>query len=514
MKQNKKNAVIWTMVLVALCLRLFYRSFRGCIQTDSVQYLNMAHNLFQAGGWKDLFTGRSSGYSLPIAIFNLFGIELEMAGYLVSILAGSLIIWPITQLARDWYGWKTAVWVSILVAIHPFLVEASLDVLPTALYSLTIITAIYYGWKALESGKRRDYILTAMLWGYTYLIRVEGIVYPLVWFIFYFCFRHERKEQGRVREGRNFVLALLLLGLFVFSYIGAHRYTTGHWSLGGLIKKASLNIFIAKLYPPPEERKLLEGDIKAYGFSGNLWAKREIALTNYIRRLNMEWLSIMPQIIPLPMIGLAFLGLFSRPWDRHRRRREVYLFVMLYPLLLYPLSRVIVRYLLPTSFIILLWVSNGIVEMGEWARRTGMRYAKFVLFVVGGVACFLLAVQLIQPIRENPYYRYWREHKEVGLWMAENLPPGQDIMSRKPYVAFYARGNHTQLPDQEIEEILEMARTKGIDYLVIDERSMGSYKSVTLKSSLKCGEAFGLKEVYRLNPEKGYSIVLYKVGDK
>jgi hypothetical protein len=159
-------------------------------------------------------------------------------------------------------------------------------------------------------------------------------------------------------------------------------------------------------------------------------------------------------------------------------------------------------------------VSNGIVEMGEWAKRTGARCSSFVLFAVGGLTCFFLAVPLIQPIRENPYYRYWREHKEMGLWMAENLPPGQDIMSRKPYVAFYARGNHTQLPDKEIEEILQIARAGGIDYLVIDERSIDSYKSITLKAALKEGEGFGLKEICRLNPAKGYSIVLYKVADK
>ena len=281
------------------------------------------------------------------------------------------------------------------------------------------------------------------------------------------------------------------------------------------MKKASLNIFTERHERSvPGKVPALKKDITPYGFLRYLWVKRKIVFTNYSRRLNMEWINILPQIISLPMIGLAFLGLFSKPWDRHRWQREIYLFAMLYPLLVYPYSTMIARYLIPTSVIILLWVGNGIVELLDWSKNTGSKYASLAIFMVGMMMCFLLAVKLTQPIRENPYYRYWREHREMGLWMSKNLPPGQSIMSRKPYISFYAKGDHIQLPDKEIEEILEMAKSCNIDYLVIDERGIRSYKSATLKVSLKNGEAFGLREVHRLNPEQGYSIALYDIPEK
>ena len=447
----------------------------------------------------------------PIALFHLFGIKLETAGYLVSILAGSLLIWPIAILARNWYGWKSSLWTSILVAIHPHLIQASCDVLPTTLYSLVVIIAICYGWKAFEGGRRRDYVFTAILWGCAYFIRAEGIVYPFVWGILYILLKGWRKEKRG-----SFVIAFIILIIFIFSYISTNKHLTGSWSLGGLINKKSAHIFDMRGGERgiPEKRNVLERDVKEVGFFRYLWSNKNLAFNNYFRRLNNECTDVLPIIFPLPMIGLAFLGLFGQQWDKSRWSREVYLLAMLHPLLLYPYATVIIRYLIPTSIIILMWVGNGISRLSEWANGTGTKRAVFPLIVIGIITCFFLGLNLAKPLMEDPYYRYWREHKKMGLWMAENISSGRGIMSRKPYVAFYARGNHLGLPDKEIEEVLKIARERGIDYIVIDERSLGSYRSATLKDLLRDGKIFGLKEIHRLFSEKGRGIILYEVPEK
>jgi hypothetical protein len=60
--------------------------------------------------------------------------------------------------------------------------------------------------------------------------------------------------------------------------------------------------------------------------------------------------------------------------------------------------------------------------------------------------------------------------KEAGLWMKENLPRGVEIMSRWPQEAFYGEmGGWAKMPKGSYEEVLGLARSKRIRYLVLDE---------------------------------------------
>jgi hypothetical protein len=60
--------------------------------------------------------------------------------------------------------------------------------------------------------------------------------------------------------------------------------------------------------------------------------------------------------------------------------------------------------------------------------------------------------------------------KEAGLWMKKNLPRGAGVMSRWPHEVFYGEmGGWASIPQGSYEEVLEIARSKGIQYLVLDE---------------------------------------------
>jgi hypothetical protein len=80
----------------------------------------------------------------------------------------------------------------------------------------------------------------------------------------------------------------------------------------------------------------------------------------------------------------------------------------------------------------------------------------------------LLLVLFIQGIAG-----YSREHrliqKEAGLWMKDHLPRGVKIMSRLPQEAFYAELSWSGIPRKNYEEVLKIARSRGVRYLVLDE---------------------------------------------
>jgi hypothetical protein len=53
--------------------------------------------------------------------------------------------------------------------------------------------------------------------------------------------------------------------------------------------------------------------------------------------------------------------------------------------------------------------------------------------------------------------------------MAQNLPPAAMILARKPEIAYYAKRLMHPIPNEELPAIVQYARRKDIDYLVVDE---------------------------------------------
>jgi len=62
-------------------------------------------------------------------------------------------------------------------------------------------------------------------------------------------------------------------------------------------------------------------------------------------------------------------------------------------------------------------------------------------------------------------------HKEVAFGMKDHLSKnGNIMMSRLPQIGFYAEMPWVIMPEKSYEEIIEAAHSKGIRYLIVDER--------------------------------------------
>jgi hypothetical protein len=55
----------------------------------------------------------------------------------------------------------------------------------------------------------------------------------------------------------------------------------------------------------------------------------------------------------------------------------------------------------------------------------------------------------------------------MGSWMEKNLPHPIRVMSRKPYVAYYADAIWFVTP-ATYDEVIKLAREKDVDYIVLD----------------------------------------------
>jgi hypothetical protein len=102
-----------------------------------------------------------------------------------------------------------------------------------------------------------------------------------------------------------------------------------------------------------------------------------------------------------------------------------------------------------------------------------------------------------------------REHrliqKEAGLWMKDHLPRGVKIMSRLPQEAFYAELPWFKIPKKSDEEVLMVARSNGVRYLVLDEE--------VERSSPGFGEKLKEKDLILLKDwnKKDQKIVIFEI---
>jgi hypothetical protein len=196
-------------------------------------------------------------------------------------------------------------------------------------------------------------------------------------------------------------------------------------------------------------------------FSHRYWTNLITTFTEHLRHVFSGW------ILLLALLGVI-LGL------RGGETLYPYLYLSLWllpPLLLYPAFVVWPRYFAPLNAILLIMAARGAERIAVWLgdrlRVTGKR----VLLVVVSIVVLALSVETVRIgsrwIQVMPNNRI---AKEMGLWIRENMSPQPSIMSRKPFISFYAEGNWILTPYASIEEVLDFARFKGIDLLALDSR--------------------------------------------
>lgn len=225
------------------------------------------------------------------------------------------------------------------------------------------------------------------------------------------------------------------------------------------------------------------------------------------------------RMFPSFLLAVVALAFFATPWDRLRLQRELLLWLTVLPLLGFVLFFIQERYIgaaLPTLAI---WLAAGLQHLGQWLAATwanlvGVRTLPalqdspqpqatgfsgespmgdapltlrkggvaalpvkhwawtvgrllVVLPFVAALVWFLVYTPTV--IRGTSLGSYRFGHKSVGLWLHERVPREAVVMSRYPAIAFYADTTWRPTPNASIQEMLEYARYKQVDYWVLDE---------------------------------------------
>ena len=521
-------------LLAGLLLRWQYLRLQEVIGTDGAWYAVLGYNVVRGHGYVDP-TGAVSTfypplYPLSVGLLSLVVADLELAGRLAALLA-SLALIPVVYLTASLaFERRVAAVAALLTALLPALAENGVLVLSEALYTLCLGLATLAGILALRAAGRARVAWCALTGGalaLAALTRPEGLPYALAWGVLLLVALRPARRAGW-RKGWPALAASLAAFAVAYAallapYVVFLHHHTGQWRLSG---KVATNVVVAYRGAAAAERNYFSLNEQGTGIGG-FAADRDRLLDvirqspvgfvkHYRQGLVAEFDLLFDTLSPL-LFALLPLGLVAVPWPPGRRWPRVAILVQLLHLALLPIFFLDQRFLLPMMPALLIVAAAGAVALAERLAGRDPHRARLRLgWLAGIVALWLVWFAPVLFIEAFGNYDPWNqaiESRRAGEWLRDNYPPGQVVMSRKPYVSFYSGNRLVELPLADYDATIAYARRQGARFLVIDERSLALYRPQLL-FLLDGPPPPDLSLVYDWQDRPGYRIRLFELRDE
>lgn len=234
-----ETRVIAALFALALLVRVVTAFQIKVIFNDGPIFLEIAEQLWE-GAFATAFAHQYHPlYPLLVAGARFLVGELELAGLVVSLLAGSLAVVALYYFLRRAFDRQTA-WIGgVLMALHPYAAEFSADVQSEGLYIALFLAGVAGLFSALAVRSAPRALLAGALAGLAYLVRPEGL--GLVGVGVLVVVARLATRRWSLAEGVRFGAALLLgAALLAGPYLVHLHAVTGHWTL---TQKKSLEDF-------------------------------------------------------------------------------------------------------------------------------------------------------------------------------------------------------------------------------------------------------------------------------
>ena len=491
--------VFLSFLIRALSLHFFHFIASGGGSADSIAYAIMGKNLFSGRGFSYQGTVQLVHpplYPILIGFSWLLTNNLEFSGQVVSVIAGGLLVIPVYYFAKAIYGRKVGLLSAIFVVICPILVYGSTETFSESLYTLFLISSIALTWKALSSRNLLWVSLAGLTTGLSFLTHPLGILFVPIFLVFLFL--SPFLVPGTTLK-LVFKKAILLLASFIIVclpyWIFLHKHL-GRWSLSANTNYVDIYWYKLRLQGVSQEEIVFKlGDSvivsdprlsDSVGMFGYYFSHPGELPERFMRNLRdafleiekiAELLSISPFALKtiFGIMGLVLLlGFVKILWEKKFGPRELYLAFIFLSLSIFLLFRFEHRYFYPYVPLLLIIIAKITVEVENWLEKkislrnrvcgsiSGFLFTGILIGVMSSSSIFLIAK------KENlvPY-----EYKIMGQWMKENINDIEKkiVMSRKLAVPFYAEARHQPVYYGEYPGLIEYAKSRKVDYLVIDD---------------------------------------------
>jgi 4-amino-4-deoxy-L-arabinose transferase-like glycosyltransferase len=566
----------WPVVILAGAAVLrtaLILGFRSAVSFDEPHYLRLAGSFLERGFSGLLHPYWPPFFPLVIAVFKPLTGNLEAAGRLVNVASSCLTVWLVMRMARGLFGRTESLIAAGFAAFYPPVAFVSTGVMPEPLFSALALAGIWLGWRSLagppsdDGGGRatgrfgagfaaRNGLGAGLCWGAAYLVRPEGVGFPMVYagaaaVAWIAGPRPARRRTTRIIAAAAPAAAgFLLLAAPYWNYLHG---VTGKWTLS---TKGSVNqqfesavYFADKADPDPfyhltADNRCLPYDM-AYHFgnlrdlpsaAGGASRMKAIPAAETAKKFAKNFYHIQKQVIPelfsTLLLMLFAAGLLGGPAGARRWGFAAYgfSFMAFFWLAVIPLFHVNERYFLPLFPLAFPWIGRGAVFMTE-------RIAQFLSGSLPGrfrrpaastaaaaaiVACVVLVFGVLPETARIAGLRAdaagaWAdpvELKEAGQWLRREAGRPPVLMSLNKAVDYYAGQNDMRLGASfsydDIGRNLAYARNRGVEYVVFSSRTLFWFPNLAPLIE-KRDLPGGLRPVYESDRPAGIRTVIYRV---
>ncbi len=502
-KKHSHLIILLFILILAFLPRFYFFSQEGFVTTDGVQYLLSGKNLVETGKYEIFGSPQllfPPGYSLAVGIADIFFNNLVFSARFVSFAAGFLSVYLFYLVGKEFYNKETGLLASFFAATLHLSIIISKETWSESLHIFFVLTTIYLYLKLTKNYKVFLAILLGFSIGITYLIRPEGIIFLLLAVIFLF-----QRPNGLKFKKAFAGSSVIALTFFIVAapYLYFLYQNTGKLCL---TVKAKPNLIAGIILDGKDMGDMNRNDINFYEkvFSNydeetnsmklpeefaNVSVEETVSnnQNEFLKRYIRGFLSEIKVLINQYLFSISLIPIFALFIFLFKTKKlsgEIFI-LSLFPailLLMFPAFHLESRYLLQVMVFIILLSSLGLsiksksvlnIKGFKFPSALFLKILKALIIIL--VFCNFIAV-CIWSSRKLPDYPL--EHKLAGEYLKNNSdysPEKSVIMSRKPYVSFYAENKKggVPVPYTSSENILRFAKARNVSYIVIDERWLG-----------------------------------------
>ena len=510
-KQNpaaglSQGTALLLIVALALALHVLMTLKRSTLQVDEISYVRMAENLSAGNGPLDVSGLTSTHFTalLPLCISATAMVlrNFVLSGYVVVTVFWSLITIPTYLLGRGLAGHRVGLMAAVLVAVTPAFVVNQEYVYSESLYIFFLLFAIVFARHMFRGCRVPCSILAGSSLGLAYLANPAALYYAVIFVALAVAVALKRGIwRHMLKAMAPFVL---FLSLFAAPYILFLHAELGKWTYSG--KRVATPIYaatnrIGNQVTAETERELQtltddnheltmlkreEDDTLNNPISFLIHYPKQ-AVKNFLGQLTVFHNDVLGVLMPLTLLPLLGLGLFSAGWTRRQAAGVGYLLLMMGPGLVNMMVLAFPRYFLVFIPMAMIWVAMGWSRLEDWGSDTinlsfdGQRATRYRRWLRWALAVVVLLPVLSQTAFNGINEQFPAEYKVAGEWILSETAGGARVMN--PASAFYAKGTYVPLPYADYDRTTAYARYQNVDYLVIGRQDIQDFRPELKKLS-------------------------------
>ena len=507
---------IWILLIISISVRIYLGFFTYVIKNDSVAFIQNAKYFADGDFLSGLRHDFHPLYSFLMAVLYKAIPDMELSGTIVSISFGTLTVIVFYLIGKSVFGRKVSFVSSVVLALHPYAVRFSVDIISESTYFFFFISALGLGFFAIVKRKYYLFVLAGICTALAYLARPEGI--GIIIIVAGWCILKDLTKFKIVWKEKLVSILILATSFLVFSmpYLVYIQKETGHWSLtkkkdlskvvgidvvlssgngknlkkekgDGYTKKKNVSQAaktIAKLNKQGSDKSTTSSDRKITKQNTHVridLKKLKIDVNSILYILDKYLTTFHPFLFVLLIIGVI-------KWTRVRKVRYFGFYIasiiVFYLLVFYRLNLAYApafhypsrRHLIPLVIPAIFCVGIGVYATGSWIHekfqfdklKSGLR-GRLRNVWIAQLLILIIIISVLLPKTLKPQRSDKLGIKKAGQWIRENSHiQSPAILSDSFRNAYYAGGKHVHI--ERIEQAINLAREKKPDYMLITYR--------------------------------------------